>query len=199
MEEVNFNWYSIINGESDITQGDIIINFPIIRIKNYADISKIDLENIRSFKAKYGIEYSDFIVLTQPCEIAQKKVDLRDIILCGIHDVDDYVKKSKCGKGKLCEIIDGKRPQFYMLNKCDKFNYKDTIFTMDKFNFHIVDFSLIERIPLEVLQDYVKKAPKRLRLLPPYREHLSQAFAKYFMRIGLPSNINKDLFSKYAK
>ncbi len=26
----------------------------------------------------------------------------------------------------------------------------------------------------------------RLRLLPPYREHLSQAFARFFMRVGLP-------------
>jgi hypothetical protein len=25
--------------------------------------------------------------------------------------------------------------------------------------------------------------------MPPYREHLSQAFARYFMRVGLPSDI----------
>jgi hypothetical protein len=27
---------------------------------------------------------------------------------------------------------------------------------------------------------------KRLRLLPPYREYLAQAFARFYMRIGLP-------------
>ena len=27
---------------------------------------------------------------------------------------------------------------------------------------------------------------RRLRLLPPYREHLSQSFARFFMRVGLP-------------
>jgi len=27
------------------------------------------------------------------------------------------------------------------------------------------------------------------RRLPPYREHLSQAFARYFMRVGLPQDI----------
>ncbi len=26
----------------------------------------------------------------------------------------------------------------------------------------------------------------RVRLLSPYKEHLSQAFARYFMRVGLP-------------
>jgi len=30
---------------------------------------------------------------------------------------------------------------------------------------------------------------RRLRLLPPYREHLSQAFARFFMRVGLPVDI----------
>jgi hypothetical protein len=33
------------------------------------------------------------------------------------------------------------------------------------------------------------KAAKRLRLLPPYREHLSQSFARFFMRVGLPIDI----------
>ena len=29
----------------------------------------------------------------------------------------------------------------------------------------------------------------RIRVLPPYREHLSQAFARFFMRVGLPQDI----------
>ena len=29
----------------------------------------------------------------------------------------------------------------------------------------------------------------RLRLNPPYREHLAQAFARFFMRVGLPVDI----------
>jgi hypothetical protein len=30
---------------------------------------------------------------------------------------------------------------------------------------------------------------RRLRLLPPYRENASQAFARFFMRVGLPVDI----------
>jgi hypothetical protein len=40
----------------------------------------------------------------------------------------------------------------------------------------------------DLLREYVKDK-KRIRLLPPYREHLSQAFARHFMRVGLPSGI----------
>lgn len=34
-----------------------------------------------------------------------------------------------------------------------------------------------------------RKEIEHLRLLPPYREHLSQAFARYFMRVGLPQDL----------
>ena len=33
------------------------------------------------------------------------------------------------------------------------------------------------------------RALPRLRLRPPYREHLSQAFARFFMRVGLPQPV----------
>lgn len=54
----------------------------------------------------------------------------------------------------------------------------------------IVDFHWIHTIPREFLDKFlVEQDLKRLRLLPPYREHLSQSFARYFMRVGLPENI----------
>ncbi len=34
-----------------------------------------------------------------------------------------------------------------------------------------------------------QRGQPRLRLLPPYREHLSQAFARFFMRVGLPVQV----------
>jgi len=41
----------------------------------------------------------------------------------------------------------------------------------------------------DFLINFAKQKDQRLRLLPPYREHLSQAFARFFMRVGLPSDI----------
>jgi len=55
----------------------------------------------------------------------------------------------------------------------------------------IVDFHEIYTVPRIFLKSYLtEKADPRWRLLPPYREHLSQAFARFFMRIGLPQNID---------
>lgn len=202
MEDNKFDWYTIIDGRDDITQGDIFINFPIITIKNYDKL--LELETVDSkFRVDYDVEYADYIVLTQPCDIAQEKSSLKNIILCNIYDVDDVgynCKKNKgFDKGKLCNIIQGKDPQFYMLNKCEDFNYSDSSFNMNGFNCHIVNFNMIEKVPKEALKNYARRVSKRLRLLPPYREHLSQAFARYFMRIGLPCDIDKNLFNKYIK
>jgi hypothetical protein len=53
----------------------------------------------------------------------------------------------------------------------------------------IVDFKNVYGIHRTTLEEIIKNMDKRIRLLPPYREHLSQAFARYFMRVGLPQDI----------
>jgi hypothetical protein len=42
---------------------------------------------------------------------------------------------------------------------------------------------------LGTLADHAKRLGPRWRLKPPFLEHLSQAFARFFMRVGLPSTI----------
>jgi len=42
---------------------------------------------------------------------------------------------------------------------------------------------------VQTLKDICKELNERIRLLPPYREHLSQSFARYFMKVGLPQDI----------
>lgn len=53
----------------------------------------------------------------------------------------------------------------------------------------IVSFRQVFSVPMDYLRAHAKKRP-RLRLLPPYREQLAQAFARYFMRVGLPVDIS---------
>jgi hypothetical protein len=53
----------------------------------------------------------------------------------------------------------------------------------------VVDFRRVSALPLTFLRTRVLTQQRRLRLLPPYREQLSQAFARFFMRVGLPVDI----------
>jgi hypothetical protein len=52
----------------------------------------------------------------------------------------------------------------------------------------IIDLQQIYSLPVSFLRAISVKE-KHLRLLPPYREHLSQSFARVFMRVGLPIDI----------
>ena len=54
----------------------------------------------------------------------------------------------------------------------------------------VVDFHEVFTLPRTFLESWLQQSGnQRLRLRPPYREHLSQAFARFFMRVGLPQPI----------
>jgi hypothetical protein len=74
-------------------------------------------------------------------------------------------------------------PGYHLLNKCE-------IMEISR-EYMVVDFRNTYSLPFSLINDISKKQSKRLRLLPPYREHLSQAYARFFMRVGLPIDIPK--------
>jgi hypothetical protein len=54
----------------------------------------------------------------------------------------------------------------------------------------VVEFQDLYTVPREFLEGLLEARNKpRPRLLPPYRESLSQAFARFFMRVGLPQAV----------
>ena len=52
----------------------------------------------------------------------------------------------------------------------------------------IIDFKSVV-LPVGFLRNFAVQQGPRVRLMPPYREHLSQSFARFFMRVGLPVDI----------
>ena len=93
--------------------------------------------------------------------------------------------KSKNGKESLRQ---GKEPAYHLLNR-----YTSAEIEID---YSVVDFHRIYTLPKDYLKAFTITQAHRLRLLPPYREHLSQAFARYFMRVGLPVDIDKEEIKK---
>ena len=53
----------------------------------------------------------------------------------------------------------------------------------------LADFREIYSLPFEFLTRHAAAQGKRWRLRSPYLEHFSQAFARFFMRVGLPAAI----------
>lgn len=118
--------------------------------------------------------YSDLIVMSQACDILQGKV--RDIALCMLFPLDSIAASTDLRMRE--ELRRGHVVSRHLLNASDE----------NDFSFHVVDFRRVFTLPISFLSDFAAGA-RRLRLLPPYREHLAQAFARFFMRVGLPADI----------
>ena len=53
----------------------------------------------------------------------------------------------------------------------------------------VVDFREIYSLPYKYLEEHATGLGQRWRLKSPFLEHFSQAFARFYMRVGLPSTI----------
>lgn len=176
---MEYPWFELQENSADITQGDIVLRCPVPILKEF-DISEPG-QNVQA-----EIAIIDGIILTQACDIANKKVD--NIILCAITAKSDFEqiqrnmgKNEKEIKKNIEGIIKGQQNALHIINE-----YKSEEFSQD---YYIINFKDIFSVPVEIAREIAKNNGKRLRLCPPYREHLSQAFARYFMRVGLPINI----------
>ena len=72
-------------------------------------------------------------------------------------------------------------PGYHMLNKCELVDFNT--------DFLIVDFRNVFGVSIELMLKLAKTQENRIRLMSPYRERLSQSFARFFMRVGLPEDI----------
>lgn len=177
---MEYPWYDLLEMTDEITQGDLLFNCPV------PILSVLDsYESDQTVNA--DIEYIDGIILTQACDIANGKID--NIILCSITSKTDFEKqlslegKSEKEIRKIIEgIIKGQQNAYHIIN-----HYESNEFRQD---YYIINFKDIFSVPIGLAKQIARQNGTRLRLCPPYREHLSQAFARFFMRVGLPVNIH---------
>lgn len=176
-----------------MTQGDIILSLgvPILRATN---------DEFPYFESGYTEE--DVIVLTQACDMENRKT--KSVTLCRIgtlndalekHFYDEHIKQNKTAtdfdfskikqstKRKFADRI--RRGDVLDLYLLDKFKDGDL-----DFPYRVVYLRDSYRLPLETLEAVVENSDMPvLRLLPPYREHLSHNFSFNFARIGLPIDV----------
>ena len=173
------NRFVEIHNDISLAQGDIIENCRII-CPGESEYHALLQENPTHVDMNY-IE-CDCIIMSQSCDLENNKI--KYVILCPIATLQNAMKsfellKSKEGREQLRQ---GNLPSYHLL---DRFTLKGVT------DFYCVSFHNIFSVPKEYLKALVKDK-NRLRLVSPYKEHLSQSFARYFMRVGLPSGIDKE-------
>ena len=131
-------------------------------------------------RAGTAIEY-DLIILTQSCDLEQRKVRL--VATCPIFSLDEFeaVNPAFARKGRWNEVLKGRIEGLHLL--------ASPIAPEDNRQALVVDFREIYSLPYDYLMDHATHLGQRWRLKSPFLEHFSQAFARFFMRVGLPSSI----------
>lgn len=177
---MSFPWYQKLENNIEIQQGDLVPDCPIVVPPsniNENDEPEVDIITI------------DSIILSQSCDLVNRKADI--VLVCPYYSLTYWLdhlpddQQSKKAKRKAIENLKkGFLPSYHLLNEFEKeFNLDD---------FQVVDFRNVYGVKFELLEDIVKGIKERVRLLPPYREQLSQSFARYFMRVGLPQDLILD-------
>ena len=165
------SWYEVVS-TLGIEQGDILAGCPTPMVAsptfpvNEGEPISIDVVDLT------------LIVLTQSCDLENDKVD--EVLLAEVVDWEtvkatggQHVKATEFRRA----LVQGNVPGYSLLSKS-----RETVVM----NWSLVDFHRLHVLPKVYIERFAAQAGDRLRMLSPYREHLAQGFARYFMRVGLP-------------
>jgi hypothetical protein len=193
----NESWYTIVDSNQALTQGDMVFDCPLMAWKP----GPIELSGQQAtvvLKGAIQAVVADVISMTQACDLEQGKV--RNVTLCPHLSLNEFrndweaklsannqlpatPNKLEKSWARFCtDIRDGHMWNLAMLNL-----RRQAPLAIEH---RIVDFHEVFTVPRSFLESFVRqRGGERLQLLSPYREHLSQAFARFFMRVGLPTNV----------
>lgn len=187
-------WYEEVEAPAKLTQGDLIQNCPLVSWKAEG-LQLSGEEEAEGLKGIAEAIKADTVVMTQACDLEHGKV--QNVVLCPHLSLSEYYEGWKA----MMESKEQKPSQRAWRSHCedirDGFVWNLAILNVGetsslKTEHRIVDFHDIFTIPRNFLESLLEQRQQpRLRLLPPYREHLSQAFARFFMRVGLPVQVSQ--------
>jgi hypothetical protein len=186
-------WYEVVDAEEKLTQGDLIFDCPILTWEfNSEPILMPESQHLQSSVVALQ---ADLVIMTQACDLENSKVN--NVILCPHLGLSDYKKAweavmqenghnptKKAWESHCKDIRDG-----YVWNQTMLSNANVELLQIEH---RVVDFHEVYTLPRGFLELLLRhRGEVRMRLRPPYREHLSQAFARFFMRVGLPTPISQ--------
>lgn len=169
----DFEWYAA-SAWADLQQGDLLPNCPVLVPSDQLAQILIGIDEDVEVHSPVIVQRFNLVIMSQSCDLARDSLD--QVLLCA------YSEAPLSDTNLIKDLVKDRRPALHLIEKCDIENHR--------FPRQIVSFKTIYTLPKEFVSEFAATQDERVRLLPPYREHLSQAFARYFMRVGLPRPLN---------
>jgi hypothetical protein len=169
------DWWSAAAGDR-LEQGDLLRAFPVVLV------DEVHLEGEPTVRTR--IQTLDVIIVTQTCDLENLKV--RNILLARVLPWTDFAAAQYAAGNTAVKsstfrrsLIRGDIPPLTLLHN------REAQPTLD---WSIVDFRELYVVDRGRIDRFVSQPGnrRRLRLRSPYKEHFAQAFARFYMRVGLP-------------
>lgn len=170
-------WYCLAN-DIKLEQGDCFSDFPV----PIPQVNSFKASKEKSIEVIFVYKEHDVIVMTQSCDL----VDIEDdypILLCPRSNFLTYIEDNnrKSVTDDWSKLQRGYIIDAHLLNKCE--------IEKHEFDYQVVNLLYTFTLPYRFVRSLMEEQTPHIRLLSPYKEHLAQAFARRFMRVGLPLNI----------
>jgi hypothetical protein len=175
------DWFTVHAG-ADLEQGDLLLDCPRFSISGL-DRWPIPADAELTIQEQAG----PTVILTQSCDLQHEKV--RDVLLARVIPWT-IVRQTEVERGNRFAastefrraLVQGNVPGLSLLRR---------FAGPPDLAWSLVDFHTLFVLPKSFLIEMAAVIGPRLRMRSPYREHLAQAFARYFMRVGLPHDADE--------
>jgi len=192
---VSDRWYRKALAEEPLTEGDIIFSCPVVGWRPDARLDFSSGQEVLPVGQLLDAQRVHVIVMTQACDLEHVKV--RNVVLCPLYTLSTYRAAWESAQQSKGQNPTAKAWKRYCDDICEGAIWNLSLINAEDLGgpaieHCVVDFHEVFTLPRPVLESLVKaRNQDRLQLLPPYREHLSQSFARFFMRVGLPTPVTK--------
>jgi hypothetical protein len=169
-------WYEIVESAT-LRQGDLLTKCPVPIVTGLDTKAPSANDNLI-----VDVELRSVLVISQSCDLENNKIS--NVLVASVMDwasaePEMVAAGNTLAKGKQYRqsLISGHLPGFALLRKHE---------SLPLLRWSIVDFHKLFVVRKSTVSYHAANSGPRLRLMSPYREHIAQEFARYFMRVGLP-------------
>jgi hypothetical protein len=170
---MTLGWWTATSGPG-VAQGDLLPDCLV-------PVFVAEPDQLSTEPADQTLKRARLIVITQSCDLENQKVEF--VALCPTHTLDEFEAWNPefAKKGYWENVRKGRVEGLHLLASAEQPENNRAAL--------VVDFGHIISVPFAYLTKHADSLGPRWRLDSPFLEHFSQAFARFFMRIGLPAAI----------
>ena len=179
MESVSptYPWYMEVAGP-ELEQGDILLGCPVF-------VLPADAADEPNAVRDLFVRTENVVVMSHSCDLAIREdgsCAVDEVILCPMYFKRELRDDRLFRKAENWNAAKrGRFARYHVLARCGINGLE--------LDYMLVALHRVYSLSVPLVRRFAAALPSRPRLCPPYREHLAQAFARFFMRVGLPVDI----------